>query len=375
MKNNILMRFSCTLLFLALLVVFINCNSQKNESSNRNNDTGKGASDKLSARKPLKEFDKLFLLQETIPLQESEEFSLGTVNDIQIDSAKNIFILDKVGKQVQMFNRKGDFLRRIGKQGYGPGEYASIKAMYCINNSIYIADVRRQLIHHYTNENAYVKSIKMASWNCYKFFVNASETRFYLYDPVVTEAKTQKQIVIQDAEGKLIKRFCPPSILAQKGVPCPNYGFSVAADGSLIAQVNAHEYKISVYDENGKITNTITNAAGLSECKSLPADFPVTRNFSEAENKKFRSAFNWINKLYFFNDESIIITYLTSIRPNPIVQKMDILTLKGDFIGYNLTLPASVVGVSGKYLYTTEKRKMQADGNLTPVKINVWKLQ
>ncbi len=214
----------------------------------------------------------------------------------------------------------------------------------------------------------------MAAWNCYRLFVTKDEKRVVIYDPVVMEPDRQRQILIQDFEGNILNRFAPPSRVAQAAFPLPNYGFCVDESRNLFFQVNAHEYKIYVYDETGQLVKTITNEAGLSKCKSLPYDFRLVRDYSESYEKRFRAAFNWIEKLYIVENRLLLVIYYVSIRPNPIKFGMDVLSLRGDFVNPNLALPELIRGVCHDRVFLVQKRSMDAAGNLTPVEVKIYKL-
>lgn len=359
-------------LFCAAMLPGCGENDRNNEFSNE--DIAEISPQEIERLRSKKSFDELFRLVKTITLNESDDAPIGTVNEIQSDAAGNLYIRDNVGNQILSFNAEGQFITNIGRQGSGPEEFSIAQAMYYRNQSIYIADSKRLLIHQFTSDNRHIKSFKMASFNCYGFFVSRDEKKFFTYDPFVMGAPRQSQITIQDSKGRALEKFCEPSMLAKKKLPLPNFGFAAEERNNHIFQVNAHEYKIKVYNENGELLNVIANEQEISECKSLPPDFPVRRDFSDTYQKKFRDSFNWIDKIYVLDSRFLLVTYLISIRPNPIIYQLDLLSVSGDFINCNLRLPAKIKGVSGKYLYTLGKREMTTDGVLTPVVVNVWEL-
>ncbi|TFG52210.1 MAG: 6-bladed beta-propeller, partial [Candidatus Aminicenantes bacterium] len=44
---------------------------------------------------------------------------------LTVDAAGNLYVTDRGNRRVQMFDKDGAFVRTIGRQGQGPGEYMS----------------------------------------------------------------------------------------------------------------------------------------------------------------------------------------------------------------------------------------------------------
>lgn len=87
---------------------------------------------------------------EYIPLETTEHSLLGGINKI-IYKNDRYYILDKdQNKGVYIFDKDGNFLSSINKQGEGPGEYIEIMDMDIDNkNNIYIADNAKMNIIKY----------------------------------------------------------------------------------------------------------------------------------------------------------------------------------------------------------------------------------
>ncbi|HEX5130979.1 MAG TPA: 6-bladed beta-propeller [Candidatus Krumholzibacteria bacterium] len=61
---------------------------------------------------------------------EDEDVIFGVVRDIAVDDAGNVYLLDVQLNQVHVFSRDGEFLRDIGREGEGPGEFRRPSAMF-----------------------------------------------------------------------------------------------------------------------------------------------------------------------------------------------------------------------------------------------------
>ncbi len=54
---------------------------------------------------------------------DDEDIIFGVLRDIAIDRSGNVYLLDVQLNQVMVFDREGTFLRTIGREGEGPGEF------------------------------------------------------------------------------------------------------------------------------------------------------------------------------------------------------------------------------------------------------------
>lgn len=54
-----------------------------------------------------------------------EESTFGRIVSIAVEETGRLFVLDALAREIRVFERDGQFLRRIGRQGEGPGELSS----------------------------------------------------------------------------------------------------------------------------------------------------------------------------------------------------------------------------------------------------------
>ncbi len=110
-------------------------------------------------------FSDLFESFEIIPLETTNESLIGKINSISLIKDK-IIILDRfVSKSVLLFNSNGEFIRKIGKLGKGPGEYISPSSISAddINGKIAVYDGMLNKISLYDINGEFEKSIKLKS--------------------------------------------------------------------------------------------------------------------------------------------------------------------------------------------------------------------
>lgn len=83
-------------------------------------------------------FDDFFKLKEVIKLSTTDSSLMGDIKKV-IAAGDRLFIITYSSPEILVFNRKGDFLTRIDKQGKGPGEYLKLI-------DINVTEVPRELI-------------------------------------------------------------------------------------------------------------------------------------------------------------------------------------------------------------------------------------
>ena len=78
----------------------------------------------LGKRQPMK-ISAISSGMKVVKLETSEDALLSNINDIKIFD-DSIYILDVISKAIYIFDFEGNFVRKLQKEGRGPGEYLSI---------------------------------------------------------------------------------------------------------------------------------------------------------------------------------------------------------------------------------------------------------
>jgi hypothetical protein len=61
---------------------------------------------------------------------ESEDEFFGVISDIDIDEQGNVYLLDSQLSECKVYTKDGEFIRSIGREGEGPGEFRSPVSMF-----------------------------------------------------------------------------------------------------------------------------------------------------------------------------------------------------------------------------------------------------
>jgi hypothetical protein len=84
---------------------------------------------------------------------------LGSIADLVFNAAGDLFVLDEQAAHIVVFDRNGEYLRTISRQGEGPGELAQPESMSLLaDGRLAVFDRGRSGIQFFTPEGEYVES-------------------------------------------------------------------------------------------------------------------------------------------------------------------------------------------------------------------------
>jgi hypothetical protein len=73
---------------------------------------------------------------------DDEEIIFGVIGDVAVDAQGNLYALDQQLSQISVFDKDGNFLRTIGREGEGPGEFRRASQLFTTpDNKIAVAQM------------------------------------------------------------------------------------------------------------------------------------------------------------------------------------------------------------------------------------------
>jgi len=146
-----------------------------------------------------------------IILETREDVLIGEIDAIQVFD-NQIFVLDKnSAKSLFVFSKQGDFIRKIGSFGQGPGEYVSI-ADFTVNQSngdIFILDDMRKSVLKFDKTGKYIRSTVLGPKNANILYIQYVNGLLYTDVHLWKEPK-ERDYILQcvDAEtGKQLGKY------------------------------------------------------------------------------------------------------------------------------------------------------------------------
>lgn len=197
---------------------------------------------------------KTFILKEDLAIgveSGDENLMFGSVADIGLDAAGNIFILDWNNSRIQKFDAGGKFLKSIVlKQGQGPEEVAMLGgAAVGPSGMVCVLDRGGNKILVLSAEGEYVRFLKIDFQAIYLGCLEG--------DRIVVLGLDQDKILhLFDKDGQRLSSFgdpfeVPSHLSKYKDMPmlkCP-MRFSCSPGGDIFL-FNPHKFEISVYRDS-----------------------------------------------------------------------------------------------------------------------------
>jgi hypothetical protein len=178
---------------------------------------------------------------------------------LAVDDEENIFAMDQADSQVKVFDKKGAFLRAIGKKGEGPGEFLHPNNIFLTpQRELVVEDYIRNLTY-FSIEGKYLRTVSTVRIFPIGMELDASGRMIALrnipdpekpgkeldlYDPSLDFRKTLATFPQPKPDPSLIRLFLP------------DVRWALLANGNLVV-ASREEYEIEIFDLEGKLIRKI----------------------------------------------------------------------------------------------------------------------
>jgi hypothetical protein len=148
-----------------------------------------------------------------VPLETNEESLIRMIEKIWVNDSLILIYCEQAG--ILLFRHNGQFIRKIGKRGKGPGEYEKVFHFDVIRDTIYVSPVGKRALIRYTFDGVFCDEIK------------------FNYEPVLfTSTVDEKLAVYRKAEGKVLvynkNLYKPDTITVEYGVTVGRYYYQLS---------------------------------------------------------------------------------------------------------------------------------------------------
>lgn len=87
----------------------------------------------------------------------------GSISGIAVDTSGAIYVLDRGAGEVRIFDAAGEFVRRIGRPGEGPGELGAASAVLLgRGDTIFVPDLRNQRVQRFLTDGSDAASFQLS---------------------------------------------------------------------------------------------------------------------------------------------------------------------------------------------------------------------
>lgn len=139
---------------------------------------------------------------------DGEEYeTFGNVNDVAFDSRGNLYVLDASASHVVVFDAKGKFVRMIGRQGDGPGEFGFPTALAVLpSGELVVNDAAKANLQVFSPDGEYRRSATLDE----DLGRAVGRMRLAADGGIITETMQPRRLADPDQRANLQRLQMPP---------------------------------------------------------------------------------------------------------------------------------------------------------------------
>lgn len=243
---------------------------------------------------------------------ETDKIIIGELMDFGVDINNNYIFVDASAKQVLMFKNDGKFVKQLGREGKGPGEFIQpISVSFDENGNIYIADNRLRRISKFDSKYSYIQSFIIQGTHFVPVFMKIVNDKIYMnaYKEDFNKPAIGDYIVVYNSNGKYLKSFYPVSKWASQNNLgyFSNCSFDIDKKGNIYA-VQSAEFIINILDTNGVIKSSFGNQPKYFKQPKPIENLKAFFQKPQKDIEDFENSFTPIEKLILTDDGYVVIS-------------------------------------------------------------------
>jgi hypothetical protein len=270
-------------LFLSAIMMLVSCQKQRAEWQGIIEEVD-GVTVFKNTKEPMYGED-VISLKEELSIGEAEgreEYMFSVIRAIEIDDKEIIYVADTKGNHIREFDKNGGFLRTIGREGQGPGEFQRITNIQITSeNELMVHDRYTFRLTFFSLDGDYLRTVLLKGIQAFTIKVNSMGNylvRTIDFDSATPRAAYELKVYSSDlafdSEGKTVRKvskdYVPVEISKEekkkRKLPqnneLPRYfpafqDFSVDEENRIFVQTwerteNEEGYYFDVFDSEGK---------------------------------------------------------------------------------------------------------------------------
>ncbi len=199
-------------------------------------------------------------------------FFLGG-GDIAVDEGGNVYVLDYKARHIKKFDAEGNFLKLIGREGQGPGEFTRPSNLVCSRDKLVVWDMMGMRFSLFTLDGEPIKSVrhsfaeqgnpqKMKALPSGEFVVGIEKVHF---DPKTPQ---DFSIVLYSPEMEQVKIIYARQVWRNvwgipnaPNIPMPFHPYvhwDLTPDGNVVIGYS-DKYEIAIYDKEAVLLASISH--------------------------------------------------------------------------------------------------------------------
>lgn len=136
---------------------------------------------------------------------EEEDIYLWSPGQLFQDSSGNIYVSDQKRHAIMCFDSSGKFIRKIGQQGQGPGDFLTPGDVFVTKDYLVVRDIGNSRFQYLDLEGKYLRSFK--GFKAYASFV-INENGLVIGAPLLYSRDNARNLIdVLSPEGRLLYSF------------------------------------------------------------------------------------------------------------------------------------------------------------------------
>lgn len=257
-------------------------------------------------------FKKVFDLKNKVRIQETNDSLIAFVEDLDIDSRSDIWISDWNSNCILKFDKSGKFKKIIAKKGKGPGDvYMVNRIIITKNDRVYTISALR-VVKIFDIDGKYIDSFILTKGPFPSLCIKVnSKGNMIISGPMKrvdnqTKLLTGEMLHIYDPKGKYIKSFFKMDEKVGKFNLKSYISSAMDLDSNdNIYAVQSMDYKISVFDREGKI---LRHFGSKQKYYNAPGYLSLKVKKDKNKRKEFEKSFTYVMDTFVFDKKLAVLS-------------------------------------------------------------------
>lgn len=315
------------------------------------------------------------------PAKEESYFPSGAV--LSVDGEGNFYVADFGNRRVQMFDKAGKFVRQIGRQGQGPGEYGHPSRVFFAGEGNPCVWGGSELIH-YDKNGVYKKKVLLKTF-LNSFILGPRDTIIGTTQPRIGPGGPKYSIVQLNSDGtplRTLAEYRGEFNENQKAVAFHAYSNGIAFSpltAELFAYGFSGEYRIYIADADGQIAHVIAKDEKPLPISGKEKDqtkkHGIYASFGASEKREDAVVFPDHRPFFgrFFNDDAgrLYVMKSSSIFDKDSPKRIDVFSNDGIFL-YKMTWSFVPAAIKAGCLYEVHEDKETSEFSIVRHRIENW---
>ncbi|MFC1476904.1 6-bladed beta-propeller [candidate division KSB1 bacterium] len=199
-----------------------------------------------------------------------DNYNMYIISDMCSDKEGNLYFVDNGNTRIQVFDAHGKYLRTIGREGQGPGEFM-IPVFVDIDDDgiLYVFDIERNgAIHKFAKDGRFIERLQMKFHMGDVYGIRLIDDDYIVFNTKQMDIPFDRppgygemtpHVKIYDTDGKFIREFCEPAILNTHWDTKAYSDIFLAVDKDKNAVMSfLFQNRVEKYSLNGDILFTMT---------------------------------------------------------------------------------------------------------------------